>query len=168
MSLAQKAARGALWTIASSMGCRAVGVLGTMMMTRFLHPEQIGEVNDASIIAMTASWMTIWGFGQYAVVKGRGDDTVEVTWHAVVGYAVLGTISLGLVALFGGRLAPFLQAPHAAAYIPGMALAVYIRRYGAIPERVLNRQLKFGASGVANAGGELVYTVVAVGLAALG
>jgi lipopolysaccharide exporter len=168
MSLAQKAARGALWTVVSSMGGRLIGVAGTLAMTRFLHPKQIGEVNDAAILAMTASWFTIWGFGQYSVVKGRGDDTVEVTWHAVVAYAVLGTISLGLVALFGGRLAPFLNAPRAAEYIPGMALAVYIRRYGAIPERVLNRQMMFGASGLASVAGELTYTVVSLTLAALG
>ena len=74
MSVAQRAARGAIWTVASSMGGRAVGVLGTMLMTRFLHPDQIGEVNDAAIVAMSCSWITIWGFGQYAVVKGRGDD----------------------------------------------------------------------------------------------
>src|SRR5215471_12605097 len=120
MSLAQKAARGALWTVVSSIGGRAIGVLGTLVMTRFLYPDQIGEVSDATIIAMTANWLTIWGFGQYAVVKGRDAATAEVTWHATVGYVALGAISLGLVALFGGRLAPFLDAPHAAAYVPGM------------------------------------------------
>ncbi|HEX4420714.1 MAG TPA: oligosaccharide flippase family protein [Kofleriaceae bacterium] len=165
MSLVQKAARGALWTIMSSMGGRVIGVLGTLVMTRFLSPDKIGEVNDASIIALTASWLTTWGFGQYAVVRGRGDDATEVTWHAVVAYAVLGTFSLGLIALFGGRLMPFFEAPDAAAYLPGMALAVYIRRYGAIPERVLNRAMNFRASGVAAVAGELSYTVVALTLA---
>jgi len=106
MSLADKAARGALWTVVSSIGGRVIGVLGTLVMTRFLHPSQIGEVNDAAILAMTANWFTIWGFGQYSVVKGRGADTVEVTWHAVVAYAVLGTISLGLVALNGAIRPP--------------------------------------------------------------
>src|ERR1051325_10598784 len=148
VSLASSAARGALWTVLASVGGRAVGVLGTLVMTRFLHPDQIGEVSDATIIAMTANWVTIWGFGQYAVVKGRGEATVEVTWHATVAYAVLGTLSLGLVALFGGRLAPSLDAPNAAAYVPGMALALYIRRFTAIPERVLTRQMKFRASGI--------------------
>jgi hypothetical protein len=67
------------------MGGRAVGVLGTLIMTRFLAPEVIGEVADATIICMTANWLTIWGFGQYAVVKGRGDDAKEVTFHAFIG-----------------------------------------------------------------------------------
>src|SRR5262245_48145782 len=135
VSLARKATRGAMWTVMSSVGGRAIGVLGTLVMTRFLHPDQIGEVSDAAIIAMTANWLTIWGFGQYTVVKGRGRNAVEVTWHATVAYAMLGTLSLGLVALFGGRLAPFLDAPRAAAYVPGMALAIYIRRFTAMPER---------------------------------
>jgi lipopolysaccharide exporter len=168
MSLARKAARGALWTVVSSMGGRAIGVFGTLIMTRFLHPAQIGEVSDATIIAMTANWVTIWGFGQYAVVKGRGADATEVTWHATVAYAVLGAISLGTVALVGGQLTPFLDAPHAAVFIPGMALAQYIRRLGAIPERVLTREMKFRASGAASMAGELSYTVVALSLAAYG
>jgi lipopolysaccharide exporter len=168
MSLARKATRGALWTVLSSIGGRAIGVAGTLVMTRFLHPEQIGEVSDAAILAMTANWLTVWGFGQYSVVKGRGDVAVEVTWHATVAYAVLGTLSLGLVALFGGRITPFLDAPNAAAYVPAMALAFYIRRFTGMPERVLTRQMKFRASGIAAVCGELSYTVVALTLAALG
>ena len=154
VSLASSAARGALWTVLASVGGRAVGVLGTLVMTRFLAPDQIGEVSDAAIIAMTANWVTIWGFGQYAVVKGRGADADEVTWHATVAYAVLGAVSLGLVAVLGGRLTPFFDAPHAAAYIPGMAVALYLRRLAAMPERVLTRDMKFGASGLSLALGE--------------
>lgn len=168
MSLARKAARGALWTIISSMGARAIGVGGTLLMTRFLSPHQIGEVSDAAIISMTANWATIWGFGQYAVVKGRGEDKAEVTWHATVAYMVLGAVSLGLVAMFGGRLAPFFDAPAAANYIPVMCLALYIRRLGAMPERVLQRDMKFRAAGIALFFGETSYTIVALSLAALG
>lgn len=168
LSVAHRAARGALWTVLSSVGGRAIGVLGTLVMTRFLHPDQIGEVSDATIITMTANWVTVWGFGQYAVVKGRGADAREVTWHATVAYAGLGVISLGLVTLFGGRLTPFLHAPNAAAYIPGMAVAMYLRRLAAMPERVLTREMKFGASGVSMAAGEAIYTVTAISLAAAG
>jgi lipopolysaccharide exporter len=165
MSVAQKAARGALWTMISSMGGRAVGVLGTLVMTRFLHPDQIGEVSVATILAMTGNWITIWGFGQYAVVKGRGPDADEVTWHATFAYAVLGAISLGMIALFGGGLTPFLGAPSAARFVPLMALAMYIKRLSAMPERVLTRQMKFRASGMALVVGETAYTITALGFA---
>ncbi|HEY1558057.1 MAG TPA: oligosaccharide flippase family protein [Kofleriaceae bacterium] len=166
MSLEHKAARGALWTVLSSMGGRAVGVVGTLAMTRFLHPEVIGEVSDATVVCMTANWLTIWGFGQYTVVRGRGRDEAEVTWHATFLYITLGILSLGLIALFGGRLAPLLDAPHAAVYVPGMALAIFIRRLGAMPERILTKRMSFRASGMALAIGEFAYTVTAVTLAA--
>jgi len=145
-----------------------VGVLGTLVMTRFLHPEQIGEVSDATILCMSASFLTIWGFGQYTVVKGRGDAQREVTWHATVAYVGLGALSLGLVALVGGHLTSLFNAPNAARYIPGMALAIFIRRLGAMPERVLTQRMEFRPSGVALAAGESIYTISALTLAALG
>ncbi len=165
MSLAQKAARGALWTVISSMAGRAIGVLGTLAMTRFLAPDAIGEVTDATVVCMTANWLTIWGFGQYAVVHGRGDVAGEVRWQTTVFYVGLGAISLGLVALLGGQLMPFVNAPDAANYVPGMALALFIRRLGAIPERVLTQQMQFRPSGLALAVGEIAYTACALSLA---
>ncbi|HEY5944873.1 MAG TPA: oligosaccharide flippase family protein, partial [Kofleriaceae bacterium] len=168
MSLAHKAARGALWTVISSMGGRAVGVIGTLVITRFLAPEDIGEVSDAAILAMTASWLTIWGFGQYTVVKGRGADKAEVTWHATFFYFVLGLLSLGVCVLFGGSLTRLFGAPDAAKFVPGMALSVFIRRMGAMPERMLTQNMNFRASGLALALGEAAFTATALPLAALG
>lgn len=168
MSLAHKAARGALWTVISSIGGRAVGVIGTLILTRFLAPEDIGEVSDAAILCMTANWITIWGFGQYTIVKGRGDQRTEVTWHATFFYLVLGVLSLGVVALIGGRLMPLLDAPDAAMYVPPLALAFFIRRLGAMPERILTQNMNFRPSGLALAFGELAFTATALPLAALG
>jgi PST family polysaccharide transporter len=168
MSIADKAARGALWTVATSIGGRAVGVVGTLVLTRYISPETIGEVTDALILCLTASWLTIWGFGQYTVVNGRGADAREVAWHATVAYVGLGVLSIGAVALLADPLADFVSAPHAAEYIPGLALAVLIRRLGAMPERILAMRMQFRAAGMANAGGELVFAATAVTLAAFG
>jgi PST family polysaccharide transporter len=150
------------------MGGRAVGVIGTLVITRFLAPEDIGEVSAAAILAMTASWLTIWGFGQYTVVKGRGDVKREVTWHATFFYFVLGLISFGAVVALAGPLTLLLGAADAAKFVPGMALAVFIRRMGAMPERILTQNMNFRPSGMALAVGELAFTVTALPLAALG
>jgi len=168
MSLAHKAARGALWTVISSIGGRAVGVIGTLVITRFLAPEDIGEVSDAVILCMTANWLTTWGFGQYTVVKGRGADRVEVTWHATFFYLMLGIVSLGTVALLGGRFMPLLGAPDAVMYVPAMAVAMFIRRIGAMPERILTQRMNFRPSGMALAFGEAAFTATALPFAALG
>jgi lipopolysaccharide exporter len=166
MSLAQKTAKGALWTIATSIGGRIIGVLGTMIMTRFLAPEAIGEVSVATIIAMTANWASIWGFGPYAIVKSQNlDDAKEVMWHCTLAYIVLGVIGLGAVALFGGPLTSLFDAPAAARFVPGAALAIFLRRFSSMAERALVREMRFREVGIAQALGEFAYTATALTLA---
>jgi PST family polysaccharide transporter len=150
------------------MGGRAVGVIGTLVITRFLSPDTVGEVSVAAILTMTANWITIWGFGQYYVVRGRGEDRAEVVWHSTFFYLVLGIIAIGAVAFLGGHLTPLLDAPDAAVFVPGMALSVFIRRMGAMPERILTQQMNFRPSGMSLALGEFAFTATALPLAALG
>jgi lipopolysaccharide exporter len=168
MSLAESTARGAVWTIATSMGGRLVGVLGTVVMTRFLAPEVVGDISAATIIVMTAGWLITWGFGPYVVVKGRGPDAAEVVWHATVAYVGLGLLMFVPLAFLGEHFTPWVGAAKAAEYIPGMALVFFMKRVTAIPERILVRDMRFRALGLANATGELVYTVVALGCAVRG
>jgi PST family polysaccharide transporter len=167
-SLSQKAARGAVWTIATSLGARAIGVAGTLIMTRYLSKDLVGEVNDATILVITANWLTIWGFNQYVIVRGRGPDSAEVTFHVTVAHLTLASIGLGLIALFGGYMTPWINAPNAARYVPGMALAFFIRRVGSVPEKVLIRNMHFRAVGLASAAGEITYAIASVGLASQG
>jgi PST family polysaccharide transporter len=168
MSLARSAARGALWSMLGSIGGRAIGVAGTLAMTRLLDPATIGEVNDAAILCMTAGWMTTWGWGQYAIVHGHGPNDAEVMWHATVMFVVPGLISFALISLAAPWLAPLFDAPRAAAYVPALALAMWIRRFGAVPERMLAREFRFRPIAIMLVAGETSYTVVALALAAAG
>ncbi len=168
MSLAHRAARGAVWTILSSIGGRALGVIGTLIITRYLEPEIVGEVGVATIMVMTANWVTNIGFGQYVIVRGGAETGPEVVWHATVAVLGLGVLGLGAVALFADPLTALLNAEQAARYIPGMALAIMIRRVSLIPEKVLIRQLHFRALGIASALGEATYAATTVTFAATG
>jgi lipopolysaccharide exporter len=165
---AHAAARGAAWMISTSLAARAVGLLGTLIMTRFLAPEVMGEVTAAWIVTTTTGWLATWGFGTYAVVKGRGEAALEVTWHATVAYAVVGAVGLGSLLWFAPAIASLIDAPAAASYVPGLVLATIIRRAGATPERVLTRSLRFRPVAVASGVGEIVYTLSAIVLAASG
>src|SRR5262245_30658923 len=167
-STAQQAARGAAWTMAASMGARGVGLLGTLVMTRFLRPEVVGEVAAASIISLTAGWLSTWGFGQYAVVRGRGSDAIEVTWHATVAYNAVGIVGFGCAVLLAPTFADLLGAPAAAVYVRGFAAAAIIRRVGATPERVLTRRQRFRLVAGTNAAGEVTYAIAAMALAMIG
>jgi len=168
MSLARKTARGAALTILSSMGGRVVGAIGTLVLTRFLSRDTMGEVEVATVIVFTASWFSLFGFGQYVIVRGKGDEEAEVIWHCTVANLVLGGAVLGFIALFGHLFTPFASADHAAVYVPGMALSTAIKRIGSIPEKILLKQLRFRPLALAAALGEITFAVVTVGLAAAG
>lgn len=146
------------------MGARVVGLIGTLYMTRLLAPDVIGEVSAAMVIAQTTNWVSHWGFNQYMIVHGpRGD---EETYHAAVVNLAFGVVGLCAIAFTGDLWAPIFNAPHLAAYLPGLTLSVLIRRVGAVVDKILARELRFRELAIANGAGELAFTIAALLLAA--
>jgi PST family polysaccharide transporter len=133
-------------------------------MTRLLTPDIIGEVSLASVIAQTANWLSHWGFNQYMVVHGAKGK--EQTYHAAVINLSVGFVGLCAIAFTGPWFEPLLHAPHLASYLPGMTAAILIRRLGAVPDKVLARELRFRELAIANGVGDIAYTISAVVLAA--
>ncbi len=168
MSLAGKVARGAAWTILSSIGGRAIGVVGTLVVTRYLDPDAIGDVGTAMILVMTVNWLTSFGFGQYVIVRGRGDAAAEVVWHAAVASLVLGGAGLGLLALGATVLGPYFAIREISDYIPVLALAIGLRRLSAIPEKLLVQRLQFRAIALTQTLGETVYAGTTIFFASRG
>ena len=164
MSVGRQATVGAIWSVGASVGARVIGLIGTLYMTRLLAPELIGEVSAAAVIAQTMNWVSHWGFNQYMVVHGpRGDDE---TYHVAVVNFAFGFVGLCAIAGTGALFAPLFKAPHLASFLPGLTLAVLIRRVGAIADKILAREMRFRELAIANGSGELMFTITAVTLAA--
>ena len=166
MSLARRAVRGAVWTILTSVVARFLGVVGTLVLTRLLAPDVVGEVSVATVLVLSANQFSSFGFGQYVVANPKLPATgvfQVATLH--VGFGLLGLV---LILALAGPLAPALGAPGMADYLPGLALSVLLNRVSIIPERVLVRDMKFAMVGVARTAGEITYVVTAVGLAYYG
>ncbi|WP_428262601.1 oligosaccharide flippase family protein [Haliangium sp.] len=166
MSLARKAVRGAVWTIALSVGSRIFGVISTIAIAYFISPAIDGEVKAAWFIAFTASTATRFGFDQYVIVKQ--DEGSDVVFHCTVLMIVLGVVSLSLVLAFGDRFGAFLNAPGMGQYIPLAVIGVGLRRVAHVPHRVLVRDLRFRIAAVAEAISEIVYVVSALSMAYYG
>ncbi len=164
MSVGNRAARGAMWSVGASTGTRLIGLVGTLFMTGLLNPDVVGEVNSALVIGQTANWLSSWGFNQYMIVHGVKGD--EQTFHVSVMNFVLGFIGLCAVAGTGALFAPVFHAPHLTDYLPGLTLSILIRRIGAVPDKVLARELRFRELAIANGLADLAYTLTAIGLAA--
>lgn len=164
MTLTHKVTHGAAWTIAAGLISRFVGLIGTLVITRYLAPEVFGEITAATVLSFAASWVTQLGFNQYVMV--RGGEGPGPVFHATMLSLGLVFVALLLMSSMASHLSGLFNAPHLGAYLPGMALAVFIRRIGSTPGQLLLRQMRFRTVAVATAVGEITYAVVAVGLVA--
>jgi PST family polysaccharide transporter len=162
MSLVKKATAGAVWTIGAGLLSRSVGLIGTLILTRFLAPEVMGEVVTAAVVAFMANWATQLGFNQYVLV--RGDQGKEPIFHATVLSVGSALLVFAPLALAAPLIGPLVNAPNLHLYLPGMTLAVFIRRLGAVPDKLLLKRMKFRTVAAAAALGEVSYTCVAIAL----
>lgn len=153
-----------MWNVGASTLTRVIGLIGTLFMTRLLRPDVVGEVASAVVIAQTANWLSHWGFNQYMIV--RGIEGAEQTYHVAVVNLVCAIVGLGAAAGTGALFAPVFHAPHLGSYLPGMTLAILVRRVGAIPDKVLARELRFRELAIANGVADVAYTISAIALAA--
>jgi lipopolysaccharide exporter len=165
VSLARRAVRGAVWTILSSVVARFVGVFGTLVLTRLLVPEVMGEVAVATVLVLSANQFSSFGFGQYVVAHPKLPPSA--VFQVAVLHNGFGLLGLLLILAVAWPLGPALGAPGMAVYLPGLAVSVLLNRVSIIPERVLVREMHFRMVGVARTLGELVYVVTAVVLAYL-
>jgi lipopolysaccharide exporter len=162
-SLARKAVRGAVWTIASSVGSRMVGVVGTLLLTHLIAPDVIGEVSVATVLVLSANQLASAGFGQYVVANPELPATR--VFQVAVLHLGFGVVGIAVVVLLAAPLGPLFDSPTMAGYVPGLAAAVLLNRMSIIPERVLIREMKFASASMARTAGELTYVLTAVGFA---
>jgi lipopolysaccharide exporter len=163
-SLTKRAVRSAAWTLPTALASRAIGLVGTLLLAKFLVPADYGEVSAASIIILTASSVTTFGVGIYLV--SRRELSREETFHATCWFVGTGVVALGLALLFRNPLGRWFDAPDVGRYMPLFALTALLERVIFMPERMLVRHLRFRWLSLARAASELTYTGVSVGLAA--
>jgi lipopolysaccharide exporter len=163
--LPKKAILGAIWSIGTGFGSRAVTLASTLLLTRFLAPAVYGEVSLAAVVVMTANMVSQCGLGQYIVAKRAGR---EILFQATVISMSLGFAALALVVLLRDPLCASFGAPGAAAYLPWLGVAMAMDRIAFIPERVLLRDMRFRAASISRSLGEVVFGVGTVAFAALG
>jgi lipopolysaccharide exporter len=165
-ALRQRAVRSAAWSLPTSVGARAVGLLGTLLLARYLAPDDYGAVTAASIAATTASSVTTFGVGIY-LVANPGLSRAE-RFHASCWFLATGAAALLVTLILGGPLERWSGASGVGGFLPMLILSAMLERIVYVPERVLVSNLRFGWLSLARALGELTYTVVSVTLAAYG
>jgi lipopolysaccharide exporter len=166
VSLRGKAIAGALWNVATSVGGRVAGVLGTLVITWFLAPDVVGEVSVASILVLSTRLFVGLGIGQYLAAHPAAPR--NIVFHVTILNLVLTAIAAGAILLLAAPLGVWLGAPDAARYVPWLTLSMVVGAFADVPERLLVRDLRFRAFGLTLGAAEALYAVVTVACAAGG
>ena len=156
--------RGAVWNVATSVGTRLAGLVGTLLITRFIAPHDLGEVGAASVCVGTAMMFTHLRYGNYLIAR---DASPAEGFNANVVHIGLGFVAAAVVIALRHPLAAFFGSPNSVKYVPWFALVALIDRVGYIPQRMLVRSLEFRRLSIARSFGELSYTIVSLGAAPL-
>jgi PST family polysaccharide transporter len=166
VSIAVRAVSGALWSISTSVGARVIGLVGTLVLTRFLSEAQFGEVAVAQVVVLTVSMFTGLGLGQYIVAHPKAARAT--IFHASALYIGIGLVTLLAAVALRVPLGAWLGAPGMREFLPGLAVSVALERLAFMPERVLVREMRFRVVSIERSLGELAYTAGTVGFAAAG
>jgi PST family polysaccharide transporter len=158
--LARQTVRASAWTIATGLGTRLLGVVGTLILMRFVAPIDYGEVQAAIVIAWTANQLSTLNVGTYILAHPKSGR--DVMFHATVLHVLPGLLAFVVVWLVGWRFGARLHAPNVGHYLPGMIISVALDRILYMPERALVRTMRFGAVSIARAVGELTFTAVSI------
>jgi lipopolysaccharide exporter len=165
-SLTRRTVRGVAWTLPTSLGSRAIGLVGTLLLARYLVPAEYGEVSAAYILTLTATSVTTFGVGIY-LVANRDVSRAEA-FHATCWFLATGAAGMAIVWALDGPLGAWSDAPHVGRFMPLFVVSAMLDRIGFLPTRMLVRKLRFGWLSLARAASEVTYTVVSLGLAAHG
>lgn len=166
MSLVRSTMRGALWTTTAGFISRAIGLVATLVITRFVTPGEYGEVTVAVVLTLTVNQLSTIGWGQYLVSKP--DAPPSAAFHVTTFHVCLGAFALAALVVGGWRLSSWLEAPQLMRYLPGLALSTLLDRVGFVPERILVRDLRFGRLSLIRMTGDLTHSALSITAAALG
>lgn len=163
MSNVTAVAKAVAWNTVTGIGSRVVGLVGTLVLARFISPDEYGQVSTASICVLTATMFANLQLGQYLIARGYKQG--GASFHAAAIHVTLGLSAIGVVLLFRHPLGPALGAPDMARFVPGFALASAMDVFSVVPEKTLARDLRFRLIALTRGIGEVLYTAVALSFA---
>ena len=161
MSVARQAAAGIAWNFVAGLAVRALGLAGTLFLTRFVAPADFGDISAAVVAVGMATQLANFNLGSY--VMTHPTDAAAASQALVYHVAAIGAACLG-VTLLRDPIAQSLGSPGMSQYVPWLALSTLLMQASRIPEATLYRALRFRALALTRSVGEVVYTVVSVSL----
>ena len=152
--------------MSTTLGSRVAGLIGTLILARFLAPDEYGEIMVAVTVTTTAFSVTTFGVGIYML--SNRDLTRAEAFHASCWFLATGVAAQAIVWALAGPIGASFDAPNIGHYMPFFVASVLLDRISFLPERMLIRKLQFRWISLARAASEIVFTVLSLTLAWLG
>jgi O-antigen/teichoic acid export membrane protein len=166
MTLASRTLNGILWNFAEQIGRRGINVVVTLLLARFLVPEDFGLVAVMSSVITIAGGLMDSGFKQALI---RMDNAVQVDYNTAF-FANLGLGVAAYIIIYSAapKIAAFYEEPGIAILIRAGGIAILINAFSIVQHAVLSKKLDFKALLMASVPASLISGVAAVVLAYLG
>src|SRR5262249_44417341 len=125
MSIARQAAHGVAWNMALGVSSRVLQLVGTLILTRFIAPDDYGSVLTASCSVILVGAFPSFSFGQY-LIAGRAP--AEIAIQAAVVYFAIGVVAQAALYAVREPLGALFKAPDMGKYVLGFAVAQLLDR----------------------------------------
>lgn len=166
MSLHKKTAIGVIWNLLEQFGKRGISGIVTVVLARFLVPEEFGLIAMLTVFIQIANTLMDSGFRQALIQKKAADHTDFCT----VFYTniALGVLAYLILFSFAPLIARFYEEPRLILLIRVVGISIIINSFRIIQEAGLSKDLNFKVMVIASVPGSLISGVIAVGMAILG
>jgi O-antigen/teichoic acid export membrane protein len=163
MTLAQKTITGIIWNFLEQIGRRGIGVIITLLLARFLAPEDYGLVAMMAVFLAIAQSLMDSGFKQ-ALIRLQGAAQIDFN-TAFFANIFLGIISYVLLFLSAPFIAQFYDETRLIILIRVAGINVLIHSFQVVQSALLTRELNFKAQLQATIPAGIFSGIIAVALA---
>jgi len=166
MTLANRTIKGILWDFAEQIGRRGINVLVTLLLARFLVPEDFGLVAVISSVIAIANGLMESGFKQALI---RMENAAHVDYNTAF-YSNLGFGAVSYIIIY--NLAPivagYYEAPEIALLIRVGGMVILINAFHVVQSAIFSKNLDFKVLLMVSVPASLISGIAAVFLAYLG
>lgn len=166
MGLHKKAAKGVFWKLLEQFGNTGISGIVTIILARFLVPEDFGLIAMLSIVIQLANSIMDSGFRQ-AIIQKKDTNQVD---YCTVFYTniILGIFSYLVLFLSAPMIAGFYHEPRLISLIRIIGITIIINSFRIIQVALLSKRLNFKPLVLASLPGSLFSGVIAVVFAKIG
>lgn len=166
MSLAKKTTVGVIWNFGEMMSRRGLSVVITLLLARFLTPDDYGLIAMMGVFTTVATELMESGFRQALIRKSEAKQVdFNTAFYTNIGLGLLSYLALFLSAPL---ISTFYEEPRLTLLIRVVGITIVISSLQVVQSATLNRDLKFKAQLQVTIPATIVSGIIAVIMAYTG